>query len=34
MVNFFGTLVSDVAIPLVNDNVPWPQEGDFVYSWE
>ena len=29
MVNFFGTLVSDVPLPLVNDNVLWLQEGDF-----
>ena len=30
MVNFFGTLVSDVQLPLVNDNVLWLYEGDFV----
>ena len=29
MVNFFGTLISDVPLPLVNDNVLWLQEGDF-----
>lgn len=29
MVNFFGTLISDVPLPLINDNVLWLQEGDF-----
>ncbi len=29
MVNFFGTLISDVPLPLVNDNILWLQEGDF-----
>ena len=27
MVNFFGTLISDVPLPLVDDNVLWLQEG-------
>ena len=31
MVNFFGTLISDVPLPLVNDNVLWLYEGDFVW---
>lgn len=31
MVNFFGTLISDVALPLVDENVLWLQEGDFVW---
>lgn len=31
MVNFFGTLISDVPLPLVDDNVLWLQDGDFVY---
>lgn len=29
MVNFFGTLISDAPLPLINDNVLWLQEGDF-----
>lgn len=29
MVNFPGTLISDVPLPLINDNVLWLQEGDF-----
>lgn len=29
MVNFFGTLISDVPLPFKNDNVLWLQEGDF-----
>lgn len=29
MVNFLGTLISDVPLPLINDNVLWLQEGDF-----
>lgn len=29
MVNFFGTLISDVPLLLVNNNVLWLQEGDF-----
>lgn len=29
MVNFFGTLISDVPLFLGNDNVLWLQEGDF-----
>ena len=28
MVNFLGTLISDVPLPLINDNVLWLQEGD------
>lgn len=31
MVNFFGTLISDVPLPLMNDNVLWLYEGDFVW---
>lgn len=31
MVNFFGTLISDVPLPLVDDKVLWLQDGDFVY---
>ena len=33
IVNFFGTLISDVPLPLVNDNVLWLYEGDFVWLW-
>ena len=29
MVNFFGTLISDVPLPRVIDNVSWLQEDDF-----
>lgn len=29
MVNSFGTLISDVPLPLVDDNVLWLQNGDF-----
>ena len=29
MVNFFGTLVSDVPLPLKNHNVLWLQVRDF-----
>lgn len=29
MVNFFGTLISDVPLPFGNGNVLWLQEGDF-----
>lgn len=29
LVNFFGTLISDVPLPLVDDNVLWLQDGDF-----
>ena len=29
MVNFLGTMISDVPLPLINDNVLWLQEGDF-----
>ena len=31
-VNFFGTLICDVSLPLGTDNVLWLQEGDFVWS--
>lgn len=31
MVNFFGTLVSDVPLPLGRDGVLWLYDGDFVY---
>ena len=29
MVNFFGTLISGVSLPLGNDGVLWLDEGDF-----
>ncbi len=29
MVNFFGTLISDVSLPFTNDDVLWLQEDDF-----
>ncbi|MDE5597389.1 MAG: hypothetical protein K2J04_06115 [Lachnospiraceae bacterium] len=29
LVNFFGTLISDMPLLLVNDNVVWLQEGNF-----
>lgn len=31
LVNFFGTLISDVPLPLGCDGVLWLQDGDFVY---
>ena len=31
-VNFFGTLICDVPLPLETDNVLWLQEGDFVWN--
>lgn len=31
MVNFFGTLISDVLLSLVDDKVLWLQDGDFVW---
>lgn len=31
MVNFFGTLISDVPLPLGRDGVLWLYGGDFVY---
>ena len=30
-VNFFGTLICDVSLPLGTDNVLWLQEGDFTW---
>ena len=31
MVNFWGTLISDVPLPLGSDGVLWLDDGDFVY---
>ncbi len=31
MVNFFGTLIGDVSLPLGCDGVLWLQDGDFVW---
>lgn len=31
IVNFFGTLISDVPLPLGSDGVLWLYDGDFVY---
>lgn len=31
MVNFFGTLISDVPLPLESDGVLWLYDGDFVW---
>lgn len=33
LVNFFGTLISDVPLPLVDDNVLWLRDGDFEWLW-
>ena len=33
MVNFLGTLICDVPLPLINDNVLWLQDGDFEWLW-
>lgn len=32
MVNFWGTLVSDVPLPIGNDGVLWLDDGDSVYQ--
>ncbi|MDE5938548.1 MAG: hypothetical protein K2H37_05665 [Lachnospiraceae bacterium] len=29
MVNFFGTLISDVSLPIGHDDVLWLYDGDF-----
>ncbi len=34
LVNFFGTLVSDVPLLLGSDGVLWLYDSDFVYLWE
>lgn len=31
MVNFFGTLICDVPLPIGGDGVLWLYDGDFVY---
>lgn len=31
MVNFWGTLISDVPLPLGSDGVLWLNDGDFLY---
>lgn len=31
MVNFFGTLISDIPLALGRDGVLWLHDGDFVY---
>lgn len=31
MVNFFGTLISDVPLPIGREGVLWLYDGDFVY---
>lgn len=31
MVNFWGTLISDVPLPLGSDGVLWLDDGDFLY---
>ena len=31
LVNFFGTLICDVPLPLGTDHVLWLQEGDFTW---
>ena len=33
MVNFFGTLISGVPLPLGCDSVLWLQDGDFEWLW-
>lgn len=32
MVNFFGTLISDVSLPLGEDGALWLKDGDFEWS--
>lgn len=34
MVNFFGTLISDVPLSIGYDDVLWLYDGDFVYLQE
>ncbi len=34
MVNFWGTLISDVPLLLGSDGVLWLYDSDFVYLWE
>ena len=31
LVNFFGTLVSDVPLPLGRDEVLWTDDSDYVW---
>ena len=31
MVDFFGTLISDLPLPVENDDVLWLDDGDFVF---
>ena len=31
MVNFWGTLIGDVPLPLGSDGVLWLDDGDFLY---
>lgn len=33
IVNFFGTLISNVPLPLVDDNLLWLRDGDFEWLW-
>lgn len=33
LVNFFGTLISDVPLPIVDDKVLWLRDGDFEWLW-
>lgn len=33
LVNFFGTLISDVPLPLGDDKVLWLRDGDFEWLW-
>lgn len=32
MVNFYGTLISDVPLPLGQDGVLWLEENDFAWA--
>lgn len=34
MVNFWGTLISDVPLLLGSDGVLWLHDGDFEYLWD
>lgn len=34
LVNFFGTLLSDVPLPLGDDKVLWLRDGDFEWLWQ
>lgn len=32
LVNFFGTLISDMPLPIGSDGVLWLEDGDFIWQ--